>query len=83
MDNPLLAPEGLPDFAAIEAAHVEPAVRTIIDRHRSLLAALPIDAPSFAGVIEPFETANHALARVWNAVQHLGSVLDSPELREA
>ncbi|MFZ9085468.1 MAG: M3 family metallopeptidase [Steroidobacteraceae bacterium] len=83
MDNPLLAPEGLPDFAAAEAGHVEPAVRTIIDRHRSLLAGLPMDTPSFAGVIEPFETANHALARVWNAVQHLGSVLDSPELREA
>ena len=35
MDNPLLAREGLPDFAAIRAGHVEPAVRDIIGRHRS------------------------------------------------
>jgi oligopeptidase A len=84
MDNPLLARDGLPDFAAIRAAHVEPAVKDIVGRHRATLASLVSQpAPSFASLIEPFEDANHALARVWNAVQHLNSVLDGEGFREA
>ena len=84
MDNPLLARDGLPDFAAIRAEHVEPAVRDIVARHRATLEALVSQpAPSFDSLIEPFEDANHALARVWNAVQHLNSVLDSEGFREA
>jgi len=84
MDNPLLAREGLPDFAAIRAEHVEPAVKDIVGRHRSTLESLVSQAaPSFSSLIEPFEEANHALARVWNSVQHLNSVLDGEGFREA
>ena len=84
MTNPLLAPEGLPDFAAIHAGHVEPAVAAIVARHRTTLAALVSQPePSFASLVEPFEDANHALARVWNSVQHLNSVLDGADLRDA
>ena len=84
MTNPLLALEGLPDFAAIRAGHVEPAVTAIVERHRAALQALlALPAPCFASLIEPFEDANHALARVWNAVQHLNSVLDGEGFREA
>jgi len=84
MDNPLLAPTGLPDFAAIRAGHVEPAVEWTVARHRETLASLLSGAePSFASLIEPFEEASHALARVWNAVQHMNSVLDGEELRSA
>ena len=84
MTNPLLAPEGLPDFAAIRAEHVEPAVTAIVERHRATLAALVSQPePSFASLIEPFEDANHALARVWNAVQHLNAVLDGEAFRGA
>jgi oligopeptidase A len=84
MTNPLLAREGLPDFASIRAEHVEPAVSTIVARHRATLAALVAQPePSFVSLIEPFEDANHALARVWNSVQHLNSVLNSEDFRSA
>jgi oligopeptidase A len=84
MHNPLLALDGLPDFAAIRAAHVEPAVTSIVGRHRATLQALVSQAdPAFDSLIEPFEDANHALSRVWNAVQHLNAVLDGAGLREA
>jgi len=84
MDNPLLARDGLPDFASINAAHVEPAVKAIVSRHRAALESLVSQAePSFAGLIEPFEEANHAMARVWSSVQHLNSVLDGEGFREA
>jgi len=84
MENPLLAREGLPDFAAIRAAHVEPAVAAIVARHRAVLESM-VDqpAPTFASLVEPFEDANHALARVWNSVQHLNSVLDGEGFRDA
>jgi len=84
MDNPLLARDGLPDFAAIQASHVEPAVRDVVARHRATLESLVAQpTPSFASLVEPFEDANHALARVWNAVQHLNSVLDGEGFRDA
>jgi oligopeptidase A len=84
MTNPLLAPDGLPDFAAIRAEHVEPAVTTIVARHRDTLTALIAQPdPTFVSLIEPFEDANHALARVWNSVQHLNAVLDEEHFRAA
>ena len=84
MHNPLLALDGLPDFAAVRAAHVEPAVTSIVGRHRATLQALVSQAdPAFDSLIEPFEDANHALSRVWNAVQHLNAVLDGAGFREA
>jgi oligopeptidase A len=84
MTNPLLAPEGLPDFASIRAEHVEPAVTAIVARHRETLAALIAQPePTFVSLIEPFEDANHALARVWNSVQHLNAVLDEENFRAA
>jgi len=82
MHNPLLAREGLPDFAAVRAEHVEPAVTTLIGRHReTLLALLAQPEPGFASLIEPFEEANHALSRVWHAVEHLNAVDDNAALR--
>jgi oligopeptidase A len=84
MDNPLLAVDGLPEFAAIRVEHVEPAVTAIVARHRDTLTALVAQSePTFASLIEPFEDANHALARVWNSIQHLNSVLDGEEFRAA
>jgi oligopeptidase A len=84
MDNPLLTPEGLPDYAAIRPAHVEPAVRAAIDRHRAALAELLARPdPGFASLVEPFEEANHALARAWSPAEHLGAVRDSEPMRAA
>jgi oligopeptidase A len=84
MTNPLLAADGLPDFAAIRAEHVEPAVTAIVARHRETLTALVAQPePTFVSLIEPFEDANHALARVWNSVQHLNSVRDEEAFRDA
>ncbi len=84
MDNPLLAPDGLPDYAAIRPEHVEPAIRAAIDRHRATLAAL-LARPeaTFESLVEPFEEANHALARAWSPADHLAAVRDSEAMRAA
>ena len=84
MDNPLLAHDGLPDYANIRAEHIEPAIRAAIGRHRQRLAELLAQpAPTFATLVEPFEEENHALARTWSPAEHLGAVQDSEAMRAA
>ncbi len=69
-DNPLLQPSelpyGLPDFAAIEDAHVIPAFRTAFDDHRAEIAAIVAnpEEPDFANTIEALERSGRMLDRV-------------------
>ncbi len=84
MDNPLLAHDGLPDYANIRAEHIEPAIHAAIGRHRERLAELLTQpAPAFTTLVEPFEEENHALARTWSPAEHLGGVQDSEAMRAA
>ncbi len=81
--NPLLAESLLPDFAAIRAEHVEPAVRSVLDTHRTRLAQLCLTAsPSFDSVVAPLEEMQHRLNRTWSPVSHLNAVVNSEALRE-
>ena len=84
MSNPLLADSGLPDYAAIRAAHAEPALRAqLADNRARLKALLAAPAPTFATLCEPFEELQHRLNRVFAPVSHLNAVANSPELRAA
>ena len=85
MDNPLLHPGApLPAFTAIRAAHVEPAVREILDDNRRRLEALlDSGASGWDGIITPVERMQHRLARAWSPVGHLNGVVNSDELRAA
>ncbi len=82
MDNPLLGQDPLPRFLQIRPAHVEPAVRELLERSRARigeLAALP--EPTFATLIEPLEELQHGITRAWSPVSHLNAVLNSDALR--
>ncbi len=85
MTNPLLTDSPLPDFPAIEAAHVEPAIRQLLDaepprRSPSLLEA---GADGWDALVAPIERMHHRLARAWSPVGHLNGVMNSDELRAA
>ena len=83
-DNPLLAAVDLPDYAAIEAAHVEPAIRATLSQNRAELAALlQRPEPDFVQLVEPFEAMQQHLGRVFAPVAHLNAVRNSDRLREA
>jgi oligopeptidase A len=83
-DNPLLAAVDLPDYAAVDAAHVEPAIRTTLAENRARLAALLAQGESdFAQLVEPFEAMQQHLGRVFAPVAHLNAVRNSDRLREA
>jgi oligopeptidase A len=85
MDNPLLDESGLPAFSRIRPAHVEPAIRQVIDECRArveeiLAAAQP---PRWDNLVVPLEALDHRLARVWAPVGHLNAVHNTEALRRA
>jgi oligopeptidase A len=84
MQNPLLATAGLPDYAAIRAEHVEPALREQLATNRARLAELLAQPePTFATLVVPFEELQHRLNRVFAPVAHLNAVKSSDALRAA
>ncbi|MCA8944288.1 MAG: M3 family metallopeptidase [Planctomycetes bacterium] len=82
--NPLLDLQGLPRFDAIEPAHVEPAIRTAIERLDTALTKLEAEVePTWEGLVEPLEKITEELGRAWGIVGHLMGVKNSDELRKA
>ena len=63
-ESPL--PYGLPDFAAIDEAELEPAIRTAIDDHAAEVAAIVAnpEPPSVANTVIALERSGRALHRV-------------------
>ncbi len=83
-DNPLLNFTDLPPFGAIAAHHVEPAVRQAIANARKDLQGIEaLDEPDATTLLTRLEQLHDRLGRVWGAVEHLLSVADDPELRQA
>ena len=86
MTNPLLAPlDTLIDYAAIEPAHIEPAIDQLIAQTRAAVehAADPTLPATWEAVIDPLDTTGEKLWRAWSVVGHLNAVVNTPELRQA
>ena len=85
MTNPLLEHHSLPPFSRIEAQHVEPAIRQLIDRNKQAIEDLlqDQDCYSWETLLQPLEQLEDELAQAWSPVSHLNSVRNSDELREA
>jgi oligopeptidase A len=84
MTNPLLSDQPLPAFGAIEAGHVEPAVRRLLDENRAAIAALlDAGADGWDSLVVPIERMHHRLARAWSPVGHLNGVMNGEALRAA
>lgn len=83
--SPLLDLSGLPRFDAIEPAHVEPAVRSLLDALGATIARLQDvpTPPTWDNFVEPIENDGERLGRAWGIAAHMHSVMDTPEWREA
>ena len=82
-DNPLLAAGGLPQFAAIQPEHVEPAVQWLLRTQRDALDGLRgVEEPT-TDWLKALEKIHESVNRVWGHVSHLNSVVSTPELRDA
>ncbi|SFL68539.1 M3 family metallopeptidase [Rugamonas rubra] len=81
--NPLLDFSGLPRFDAIKAEHVTPAIDTLLEQSRAVVATLeaPSEQVTWDNFVTPLEDATELLGRAWGIVSHLNNVVDTPELR--
>ncbi|TXH68903.1 MAG: M3 family peptidase [Thiothrix sp.] len=85
MHNPLLQTNGLPQFTAIQAEHVEPALEQVLQENREWLVrrlAVPVQ-PTWDNLIYPLDEAGDRLERVWSPVSHLNAVANTESLRTA
>jgi oligopeptidase A len=85
MTNPLLVFTDLPQFAAITPEHVAPAVEALLkDANVALEKVTAADFPAdWKAMSAALDVPNEKLGRAWGAVNHLNSVVDTPELRAA
>jgi oligopeptidase A len=83
--NPLLDFGSLPRFDLIRAEHVASAVDVLLAAGRDAVerVATDTDAPSWANVVAPTETAFDHLDRAWGAISHLNAVVSTPAIRDA
>ncbi|MCD0501979.1 M3 family metallopeptidase [Bordetella petrii] len=84
--NPLLAPvSGLIDYAAVQPAHIVPAIEDLLKLAREAVdkAADPALPAQWEAVVQPLDTATEQLWRAWSVAGHLNAVVNTPELREA
>ena len=87
MTNPLrqyVEENRLPEFPAIEPAHVMPAIEKLLTRYEDGIERLLArdEVPGW-GLVEAETAWADALARAWSPVSHLNSVADNDELRKA
>ncbi len=83
--NPLLDFSDLPRFDGVKSEHVAPAISTLLDENRAVVAQLeaPMAEVTWQTFVEPLENATEKLGRAWGIVSHLNAVVDTPELRAA
>jgi oligopeptidase A len=83
--NPLLDFSDLPRFDAVKPEHVSPAIASLLEENRAVVARLeqPMSHVTWANFVTPLEDATEKLGRAWGIVSHLNSVADTPELRAA
>ena len=85
MSNPLLENLTLPAFSRIKPEHIEPAIKQLLEQHRSALRAV-LEQPgehTWESLLQPLEQKEDQLQRAWSAVRHLHSVADNEALRRA
>lgn len=81
--NPLLPPVGLPDYSAISADDIRPAIETTLAAQREQLRRIEnSDVSGFDWALD-LERVQVAVHRVWEPIAHLNAVRSTPELREA
>ncbi|KAK4490531.1 hypothetical protein RD792_001211 [Penstemon davidsonii] len=82
--NPLLKEFYFPPFDSIEAEHVRPGIRALLEKLEFELEELERTVePTWPKLVEPLEKLVDKLAVVWGAVSHLKAVKDNAELRAA
>ncbi|EFH39126.1 hypothetical protein ARALYDRAFT_497269 [Arabidopsis lyrata subsp. lyrata] len=82
--NPLLQDFDFPPFDSVDASHVRPGIRALLQHLEAELEELEKSVePSWPNLVEPLEKIVDRLTVVWGMINHLKAVKDTPELRAA
>ncbi len=83
-DNPLLNLGFNIPFESLQPAHVEPAVKELLELSRRNLEAIEDESapPTYENTLARMDTATERLELVMTVVGHVESVMTTPELRE-
>ena len=82
--NPLLIGKKLPPFSEIKPEQVIPAIAQLLEEASNGLTDLEANLqPTWSGLVEPLERLTERIGWGWGAIEHLLSVKNSAELREA
>ncbi|MCS6914662.1 MAG: M3 family metallopeptidase [Myxococcales bacterium] len=82
-DNPLLAlPFHIP-FDRIRPEHIEPAIDRLLAQAQAAVDAIAAAEPRYETTLGALERATEPLERAMSLVEHLESVVTTPDLREA
>ncbi|CAB89389.1 oligopeptidase A-like protein [Arabidopsis thaliana] len=82
--NPLLQNFDFPPFDSVDAHHVRPGIRALLQQLEAELEQLEKAVePSWPKLVEPLEKIIDRLSVVWGMINHLKAVKDTPELRAA
>lgn len=85
MTNPLIENKGIPNYPAIKAAHIEPAVSYLKGKFETSLSKIEdnTEQASWENVIVALESIDEMIHRIWGPVSHLSMVRTSEDLRAA
>ncbi len=73
-----------PVFSKINVQTIEDELDAHLAHCREVISSLEsVDAPSWDALIQPLEEAHNALSLFWSPINHLNSVMNNDELREA
>ncbi|KAG2309931.1 hypothetical protein Bca52824_021488 [Brassica carinata] len=82
--NPLLQNFEFPPFDVVDAHHVRPGIRSLLQQLEAELEQLEKTVePSWTKLVEPLERIIDRLSVVWGIINHLKAVKDTSELRAA
>jgi len=82
--NPLLIKNGLPAYDCILPDHIEPAVESVLNRCRKILAEVEASSEiSWSSLMDPMEEVDRLFEYGWSPIGHLLGVANSDPLREA
>ncbi|KAI3973653.1 hypothetical protein MKW92_021664 [Papaver armeniacum] len=83
-NNPLLQDFVFPPFDVIEAKHVRPGIKALLQQLENDLVVLEKSVePTWPKLVDPLEKILDRLQLVWGIIHHLKNVKDSADLRSA
>lgn len=83
-DNPILQTAGIPAYNAIEAEHIQPGITEMLSRAAKLLQAAEEETQDgWNHLMAPLEKIDLLYEYGWSPVEHLLSVVNTDELRQA